>query len=659
MRRGSAAALVALLLAPPGQARAATAPLVLKVAPEGAAVGARLPSLAQALDRVAALRRQGEARPIVVELDPGTHRLARAVRIGPEHSAAAPLTLRGAAGGGARLVGSVPLPPAPLPPALKVRLPEAARAAVRAFRLPDSLARLPAFRDVRHLRDEAPRVTEIYDRRGALRPARWPNEGYARLDPVGRTGFTVREGPPRPAVPEPELWADAFFRWDWLNETLPVTGPEAGTHRFTLAETPFDGIGQGGRVRLVHALSQLDQPGEWWRDRASGLLLAWPAPDAPDLEAGLAESLIVAEGVHRLRIERLRLERARGDLVVVRGGADVEIRASELAWAGGRAAVFEDVAGGGVAGSTIHDIGATGVRLVGGDRATLLPGGLFLRDTRLTRFARLTRTQNAAAQVGGVGAEVSGNYIHDAVGYAVHFRGNDHLFARNEVARLMHGLSDSGAIYAGRDWTARGTVIRDNYVHGIATVGGSEVKGVYLDDMASGFRIERNLFVGVQQPVFIGGGSDNVVSGNAFVVSDPAISLDSRGETWMAASVTDPESEIRAAYAAVPVASPVWRRRFPRLEGLLRDEPKVARDNRFDGNLVLNGRWLVTYQQGDPRRQTFLLNTEARDDALPRAAQDPDAVARLLARHGFPSGMSPEAMRRDRLPQDPARTPLP
>ncbi|MFX4864959.1 hypothetical protein ABTB62_19455, partial [Acinetobacter baumannii] len=91
-----------------------------------------------------------------------------------------------------------------------------------------------------------------------------------------------------------------------------------------------------------------------------------------------------------------------------------------------------------------------------------------------------SRTQSSAIELDGVGAEASGNLIADAVGYAVYLRGNDHVFRRNEVARLIHGLSDTGAIYAGRDFTARGSIIEDNYIHDIRTVPGMEVKGVYL-----------------------------------------------------------------------------------------------------------------------------------------------------------------------------------
>ena len=667
------AALVAAVLAGfsvPGlagrvQAGDPQASLILRVTPTGAAGTGRkdrFADLPQALARVAALRRQGEGRAIVVELEPGTHRITAPVRIGPEHSGTegAPLILRGAADGSSRLVGSVPLPSAPLPPDLRERLPAVAREAVRAYRLPDALRREPAFRAPRLLRETHPRITEIFDSVGALRPAQWPNIGtsgpdaaWARIATAAPEGldFTLRDAPPLPDLArERELWAAGFWRWDWLLETLPVARVDH-RHRFELEVPPYEGIREGARMRLVHALAALDEAGEWWRDRDSGLLLAWPSPGATELEASLAETLIRAEGARHLRIERLRLERARGDLIVARGGEDIEIRASELSWAAGRAVVFEDVVRGGLSGSAIHDIGASAVRLVGGDRATLRPGSLFVRDTRFSRFSRLSWTQSSAIELDGVGAEASGNLISDAVGYAVYLRGNDHVFRRNEVARLIHGLSDTGAIYAGRDFTARGSIIEDNYVHDIRTVPGMEVKGVYLDDMASGFTIRRNLFVDVQQPVFIGGGSDNTVTRNVFVASSPMVALDARGLTWMKSSLNEADSEFRAAFAAMPLDSPPWWLRFPKLAEALSDHPGVARNNQIIDNVTIGGDLVTLSERAEAGRQIILFNTRLDGPAPPSG--DLAALARLVAGRGVALGLDPPAMRRDDLPPSP------
>jgi hypothetical protein len=270
----------------------------------------------------------------------------------------------------------------------------------------------------------------------------------------------------------------------------------------------------------------------------------------------------------------------------VRGGRDVVIADSVLGPSGGRGAAFSGAKDSGVMRSDFSGSGAEAVVLSGGDRRSLTPGSLFLRDSRLTRYARRRPTQHPAVALDGVGAEVAGNLIHDSPAYAVHIRGNDHRITGNEIATLLAGATDTGAIYAGRDWTARGSVISGNFLHDIRGDAEHEVKGVYLDDMASGFTVAGNLFLRVDQPIFLGGGRDNRVEGNVLVASSPALHVDSRGQTWARDAIEDPQSELRAAYAAMPVESGPWRARYPGLPGLLTNRPGVATGNVVTDNLL-------------------------------------------------------------------------
>ncbi|SFK71248.1 right-handed parallel beta-helix repeat-containing protein [Methylorubrum salsuginis] len=589
--------------------------------------------LHQALDEVAALRARDPERPITVELASGLHRLGRYARIGAEHGGTqgAPLVIRGAADGTTRVVGSVPVEAVALPDDLAARLPAKARGRVKAFRLPNEMSARPHIRPPRLLGPPPPPLTfEVFDAQGALHPARWPNDGFARVTAgPDATGTTIRLEGTKPEAwrGEADLWAEGYWSWGWLFETIPVAVPEPGSALVRLGVRPYEGIRAIARARIVHALAELDAPGEWWRDAKRNLLLVWPRDGAGAVEVSVADTLISLEKASHVRIESLRLERTRGDLLTVRGGGDVVVRNSALAWSGLRAAVFEDVKGGGLEACAIADTGFGAVRLVAGDRPSLTPGGLFLRDSRLTRYARLSRTQSPALELDGVGNRAVGNYFHDAIDHAVYLRGNDHLVADNEITRLLDGATDAGAIYAGRDWTARGSVIRGNFLHDIRTRPGLEVKGVYLDDMASGFTVEGNLFVRVDQPAFIGGGRDNVLSRNVFADSSPAIHVDARGLNWAAPSVADPESQIRAGLAAMPTGSALWRRRYPPLAVILAREPGSARDNRLTDNVFW---WSEPFRYEPPARpgdQVVMGNVEAlRRQPLP-AASDPSAFA--------------------------------
>lgn len=589
-------------LFPPAAIAQADGPDLNIVVRAADSVGAPVPggvtsvaTLADALDRVAQARTKRRAGRITIDLQPGTHRLERPVRLGPEHdgTAAAPVIIRGAPGLASRIVGSVALrpDPAPVDPALLARMPAASRAHARTFGLPPTALAGARIEAPRRLNGPAtPPALEVFDSSGALAPARWPNEGWAlvKTGPAGaRPDFTVEGGNAPRWRGEPDLWVEGYWRWGWLFEAFPVVALDAARSRLTVESLPYEGILPGARFRLYHALSELDQAGEWWRDTAQGRLVAWPRPGGEALEVTVAESLFRLEGVSHVRLQGLRLERTRGDLITVRGGRDVVVEDSALAWAGGRGAVFEGAAASGIVRCEVTDIGRAGVRLSGGDRPSLTPGDLFLRDSRLTRYARISRTQSPAVEVDGVGATIAGNYIHDTNEYAIHLRGNDHVVEWNEIAHVLSEATDSGAIYAGRDWTARGSVIRHNFIRDVRGGPDREVKGVYLDDMASGFAVRDNLFLRVDQPVFIGGGRDNVVESNLFIASSPAIHVDSRGETTARDAVTDPQSEIRAALAKMPAGSGLWSARYPALAGILADAPGLAKRNRIVGNVFL------------------------------------------------------------------------
>ncbi|TNC15318.1 right-handed parallel beta-helix repeat-containing protein [Methylobacterium terricola] len=591
---------------------ARSAPIEITVAAEGTRPGpGAVASLPDALAEARRHRARDRRAAIVIALTPGLHRLTEAVRLGPGDggSAGTPLVIRGPADGSARLVGSQRLAPVPVPPALAGRLPGTARGHVRAYRLPPSARSARIQAPIVLNGPPAPPAFEVFDGEGAMHPARWPAEGFARAEGGEGPGFTLAIAPAT-LRDEPDLWAEGYWRWGWLFESLPVRrlAPQGRGTRFTLDRTPYEGIGAEAPVRLVHLLAGLDRPGAWWRDAKSGILLAWPRA-GETVEVSVADTLLATDGTSHLRVASLRLAMARGDLVSVRGGRDVVIADSALGPSGGRGAVFDGARDSGITRSDVAGSGAEAVVLSGGERRTLTPGGLFLRDSRLTAYARRMPTQHPAVAVDGVGAEVAGNDIHDSPAYALHIRGNDHRITGNEIANLLKGATDTGAIYAGRDWTARGTVISGNVLHDIRGDATHEVKGVYLDDMASGFTVSGNLFLRVDQPVFLGGGRDNRIEGNVFVASSPAVHVDSRGQTWARDAITDPQSELRAAYAAMPVESAPWRARYPGLPGLLYDRPAVATGNVLTDNLLVASEPFRFTDGGSEAEQTLARNS--------------------------------------------------
>ena len=636
--------LAAVLVAAAFPAAMAAGGLHIRVDPRAAARAGPIPVVATLDDALALMRRRrsgGEST--LIEFAGGVHRLAAPVRIDADLSGrpGAPLVLRGAADGSTRLSGSLPL--APVAASAPAGLEPDRRGRVRAYRLPLEAAAQPSIA-VRRIHPVAapPTGLELFDEAGALRPARWPNTGWtrARLPPGAKA---EPEADPVLLVPaeradrwrnESDLWVSGYLGQDWSFETIPAVTMLPGTGRLVLVGQPHYPLRADDCFFVEHALSELDAPGEWWRERERGLVWVVPhADEAGALEVSVAASLIEVADARHVRIEGLTLERTRGDALSVTGGDDVVVEDCTIRWTGGRGLVVSGATRSGLRRSVVAETGEGGVTLAGGDRARLVPANGFVEDSVLVRFGRLGRTYKGAVDLDGVGMRVAGNLIAHAPHLAIRFQGNDHAITDNEVFDVVNETSDASAIYTGRDITAQGTRLSGNFLHDVRPAPGFEVKGIYLDDMASGITISENLFLRVQQPVFLGGGRDNTVTRNAFVDASPALFLDGRGEVWPGPPITSPDNSVRAAFDALPVTRPPWSIRYPRLAGLLGDQPLAAKRNRFAENLLIGSAGAEITQGADPRRQTVAGNrTEQAPEAARATATD---LLRTLPAAGF------------------------
>lgn len=151
----------------------------------------------------------------------------------------------------------------------------------------------------------------------------------------------------------------------------------------------------------------------------------------------------------------------------------------------------------------------------------------------------------------------------------------------------------------GRDWTARGTIIRHNFFHHIQGPGLHGAMAVYLDDAASGIQIVGNLFYRASRAAFIGGGRDNLVENNIFVDCDPSVHIDDRGLGWMAYHV-EAGGIMPERLAEVPYTEEPWRSRYPELLTLLDDEPGAPKGNIVRRNISFDGRWVDIYEKAQP-----------------------------------------------------------
>lgn len=442
-----------------------------------------------------------------------------------------------------------------------------------------------------------PVLTEVFYRDEPQPIAAWPNEGYARISREStltvsdKRTFSVVGRNVSDWKNDSDLQATAFWFWDWASETYSVN-KNYTENQLAIAGggSPY-GIKDGQRIRIENALSELDAPGEWYLERKTGKLFFWPPNtlNGNDVEVSIADSLLRISDSRNVSVRDMIIEKARGDAVRIERSNNVVIERVHIRGAGNRGLVVEGGSACGIRASVIENTGEGGATLSGGSRDSLTAAEHFVEGSVIRRFSRLVRTYRFAVALEGVGQLAKRNIISEGPHTAIFFSGNDHRIEGNEIYNVVTETTDAGAIYTGRDVAGRGTVIKGNFLHDIGLdVQGRDVKGVYLDDQASGIVVTGNIFARVKQPVFIGGGRDNVIEGNLFYKSSPAIYLDGRGMTWQRNATVDPEGELQSRLKAVPYQKEPYRSRYPHLSYILTDDfgrPKynIARDNLMVG----------------------------------------------------------------------------
>jgi len=435
--------------------------------------------------------------------------------------------------------------------------------------------------------------------------ARWPNEGFVHIvDVVGGSPVDVRgtkgdkigkfmyEGDrPKRWTGENDAWVHGYWFWDWSDERQPVESID--TERRVIAVKPpyhHYGYRKGQWFYAFNLLSELDSPGEWYLDRQTGILYFWPPSPIEEGQAvvSVLSTLVSVRDASHVTLRGMILEAARGTAVTVTGSEQVRLTGCLLRNLGGWAVRISGGKECGVADCDIYETADGGIALSGGDRKTLTPAAHYAVNNHVHHYSRWNRMYQPAISLQGVGNRAAHNLIHHAPHEAMAFGGNDHVIELNEIHHVCQESNDAGAIYSGRDWTMRGTVIRHNFLHHINGFQGRGCVGVYLDDMFCGTAISGNVFYDVTRAAFIGGGRDCVVENNVFVDCKPALHIDARATGWAGYHVA---TTMTQRLKAMPYESPLWRERYPKLVNILDDEPAAPKGNLVARNVSYGGTW--------------------------------------------------------------------
>ena len=547
--------------------------------------------LSSAIQKLRALRQGGYGHRITVHLAPGNYFLQEGLVLDASCSGSArgPSVISGP---GARLIGGIALPSKFLKKEgklysmdlRKAGLPKGAKAA---FLLkPRGMGQRAV-----------PVAAELFDQHGPLQRARWPNLGFAHYKKVLDKGSVPRNrskdtppaqretGPKRGGVfvfdhPRLKLWskeprgfAFGYWHWDWADELLPIASIEPRKKSIHLGKPHRYGLKPGGAFYLVNFLCELDEPGEYYIDAKKQKLWLLPRPQATRslILSLLDKPLLTLQNSHDIHITGLQLESVRGKALKIQGGSRNQVRDCVIRNTG-LSGILIQGSHNLVRNCLLEDLGASGIEVRGGNRTTLQAAGNEIDSCEIRRFGRLFRTYHPAIHIHGVGQHVHNNLLHHGPHSAILFDGNEHRIEKNEIHHVLLETGDCSAIYTGRDWTLHGTVIRWNFIHDLPGTPGRQQNAVYLDDMASGIRVEGNIFFRCNSGMLVGGGRDNRIAHNLFIDSKLGIRFDQRGVTWMAKKLKDPRtSTILRRLQAIPIQKEPWRSRYPSLRTYLSD----------------------------------------------------------------------------------------
>ncbi len=507
---------------------------------------------------------------------------------------------------------------------------------------------------------QAPAALEIFFDHKPMTLARWPNVGWTTIESVppegseGEAARTIGYAGDRLErwIGAEEAWAFGYWNHGWADEHLPIASIDAEARRITLGARHGYGFRQEQRFYVYNLIEELDAPGEWYVDRETNVLYFLP-PEGRSLDqtevmaSVLDEPLIVAENVSHVRFENLTLEGTRGTAVTVSGGENVTFAGCVIRNVGRHGVILSEGRGHQIVSCDLYHLGESGIRLSGGDRQTLSPAGHRAVNNHIHHFSRWSRTYRPAIQLDGVGQSAENNRIHDAPHTAVGFGGNDHRITLNEIHHVLTETDDAGALYTGRDWTARGHIIEHNIIRHSGNHHARERAGekepdpnvtwtplaihrtnlVYLDDAASGITVRGNLLHDGGRSVMIGGGRDNVVEGNLIIGGDMAIWMDARGHGWATEHIRrDGHWGIWERLEAVPYDRPPYSDRYPGLADLPANDPHGPVGNRIAGNLLAHNERPFYFQHDAGHYAELHGNIEVHDREGPSSPLTRDGI---------------------------------
>ncbi len=422
---------------------------------------------------------------------------------------------------------------------------------------------------------DAQPVTELFFDGKPMQLARWPNEGFVKVADVVKKESVFKYEGDRPArwKQARDVWMYGYWYHLWADSAVGVASIDTKTSQVKTTVAPNYGIRKGQPYYYYNLLEEIDMPGEWYLDRSSEILYLYPPSDPEKAVITLSmlnDPMIELDGASHVSFQNLVLEYGRSSGIVIRGGHECRVVACTIRCFGGDAVQVTDGENHGVLACDLYTLGRGGVRMHGGDRKTLTPGGHFVENCHVYDFSRVDRTYTPAVWMDGCGNRIAHNLFHDSPCHAMRIEGNDHLIEFNEVHTVNRESDDQGGLDMWFDHSYRGNTIRYNFWHSMEGSGHllHGKAGVRLDDAISGTVVYGNVFYKSSHGNFGGvqihGGKDNWIDNNVFVNCKHGVSFSTWGEKRWKSTLARPDA-VKKMTEQVNIYKPPYSTQYPSL----------------------------------------------------------------------------------------------